>query len=383
MASSTRYTAFAGQRLLIAGAPSEVAIAVRKALDRDIKDVILVFDDQTGRQVDFDLRGTDEEIAARLENSDAPEQDSVRRSPGRPKLGVISREITLLPRHWDWLAHQPGSASATLRRLVDTARKRKEHKHGAREAQQASDRFMMTMLGNQPGYEDAARALYAGDRVRFLTLSDPWPVDLRNHARRLAEPAFDAHGDTPQGQTPRDLLIAQFQIAWALASCHLESLSTEECLWRPATRCLHVAKDDNDRWRAEWPENEDCGIGPPSIAWTTWHICFWWAKTLDHVHGKTTLTKDDVAWPGSADDVRSAITALHNRWVEVISDLPEGDFQTSNPASWPIPNSSPATIAAWLNVELVKNAVEIGLVRNLYAAQTADSPKSENHERGQ
>lgn len=374
MLGSTRYTAFDGQRLLIAGAPFEVAIAVRKALDRDIPGSILIFDDQTGRQVDFDLRGTDEQIAARLKNSNEPQQGDLPRSPGRPKLGVVSREITLLPRHWDWLSHQPGGASATLRRLVDKVRKLEEPKQVVQEAQQASDQFMATMLGNQPGYEDAARALYAGDRARFLTLSDPWPVDLRDHARRLAEPAFDVRGDATLGQTPRDLLRAQFQIAWALVSYHLESLSTEECLWRPATRCLHVTKD-GDRWRAEWPENEDYGIGPPSIAWTTWHICFWWTKALDHIQGKTTLAKDDIAWPGSADDVRSAITALRNRWLEVVSDLTESDFQTSNPVSWPIPDSSPATIAAWLNVELMKNAAEIGLVRFLYAAQTADSPK--------
>lgn len=187
------YTAFAGQRLLMAGASRNVGIAVRKALDRNIPDAILIFDDQTGRQVDFDLRGTEEEIAARLGQSEEPQQDAPR-SPGRPKLGVVAREVTLLPRHWDWLSRQPGGASATLRRLVDTARKLEEHKQVAREAQQASDRFMMAMLGNQTGYEEAARALYAGDRARFLALSDPWPAELRDYARRLAAPAFN-HGE--------------------------------------------------------------------------------------------------------------------------------------------------------------------------------------------
>jgi Uncharacterized protein conserved in bacteria len=178
----------------MAGASREVGIAVRKALDRGIPDAILIFDDQTGRQVDFDLRGTEEEIAARLGQSEEPQQDAPR-TPGRPKLGVVAREVTLLPRHWDWLSRQSGGASATLRRLVDTARKLEEHKQVAREAQQASDRFMMAMLGNQTGYEDAARALYAGDRARFLALSDPWPAELRDYARRLAEPAFDHRED--------------------------------------------------------------------------------------------------------------------------------------------------------------------------------------------
>lgn len=201
ISNSPRYTAFAGQRLLTTGVSWEVGIAVRKAQDCDTSDAILIFDDQTGRQVDFDLRGTEEEIAARLRMPDEPQQDDTPRSPGRPKLGVVSREVTLLPRHWDWLSHQPGGASAALRRLVDTARKLGNHKQVARQAQEAADRFMMTMLGNQPGYEEAARALYAGDHARFLTLSDPWPVDLRDHARRLAKPAFDDQADAPQLQT--------------------------------------------------------------------------------------------------------------------------------------------------------------------------------------
>lgn len=189
--SNAGYTAFAGQRLLRTGTSREVGAAVRKALDGADAGTILIFDDRTGRQVDFDPRGTAEDIADRLGGSEEPQQDSAPRSPGRPKLGVVAREVTLLPRHWDWLSRQSGGASATLRRLVDAARKLDEHKLIAREAQQASDRFMMAMLGNQPGYEEAARALYAGDRIRFLAVSDPWPVDLRDHARRLAEPAFD------------------------------------------------------------------------------------------------------------------------------------------------------------------------------------------------
>lgn len=190
MPDSNRYSAFAGPRLVLTGGPSDVAIAVRNTLMRDQTDTILIFDNQTGRQVDFDLRGTDEEITARLESQDEMQHHPAPRSPGRPKLGVVSREVTLLPRHWDWLSEQSGGASATLRRLVDAARKGKDHGQLARQAQQASDRFMMAMLGNQPGYEEAARALYACDRARFFAMSDSWPADLRDHARLLAEPAF-------------------------------------------------------------------------------------------------------------------------------------------------------------------------------------------------
>lgn len=146
---------------------------------------ILSFDDATGRQLDFDLRGAAQDIAARLSASDA---GSEKKRAGRPALGVAAREVTLLPRHWEWLADQPGGASSTLRRLVDAAIQAPEAT--MRRAQQAADRFMSTMLGNHSGYEEAARALYASDRERFMALSRKWPKDLREHARRLAAGAF-------------------------------------------------------------------------------------------------------------------------------------------------------------------------------------------------
>jgi hypothetical protein len=188
-------TAFAGDRLFAAGPAPEVALAVKAAAAVNNDAAVLVFDDRTGRQVDFDLRGSDEEIVARhtpAATSDAPEDEAapVRRASGRPKLGVVAREITLLPRHWAWLAEQPGGASVTLRKLVDAARSAEGGMASARQAREAADRFMGAMLGNRPGYEEATRALYAGDRERFFDLSEPWPADLRDHARRLAKPGF-------------------------------------------------------------------------------------------------------------------------------------------------------------------------------------------------
>jgi hypothetical protein len=190
-------TAFAGDRLFAAGPAPEVALAIKAATAVNSDAALLVFDDRTGRQVDFDLRGSDEEIVTRLtpavpsgpavpENNAAP----ARRSSGRPKLGVVPREVTLLPRHWAWLAEQPGGASVTLRKLVDAARNAEGGLGSARQAREAADRFMGAMLGNRPGYEEASRALYAGDRDRFMRLSEPWPADLRDHARRLAKPSF-------------------------------------------------------------------------------------------------------------------------------------------------------------------------------------------------
>jgi hypothetical protein len=187
-------TAFAGDRLLASGPTPEVALAIKAALAVNGDAALLVFDDRTGRQVDFDLRGSDEEIVARLtpaeptasENGVAP----VRRTSGRPRLGVVAREITLLPRHWEWLAAQPGGASVTLRKLIDAARNAEGGKVAIRQAREAADRFMGAMLGNRPGYEEATRALYAGDPERFTELSEEWPADLRDHARRLAKPGF-------------------------------------------------------------------------------------------------------------------------------------------------------------------------------------------------
>ncbi|NSX03126.1 DUF2239 family protein [Cupriavidus gilardii] len=205
MSKPATCTAFIGERLLASGAPGAVALAVKRALPQQENDMsaqaVLIFDDRSGRQIDFDLRGTDQEIVARLQpqgqqptseqaEREGEENKGEPRTPGRPRLGVVAREVTLLPRHWEWLAAQPGGASVTLRKLVEQARAQDGGRQAIREAQQAADRFMMTMLGNQPGYEDASRALYAGDRQRFITLTKSWPRDLREHVRRLAEPAF-------------------------------------------------------------------------------------------------------------------------------------------------------------------------------------------------
>lgn len=192
MDHSSTYTAFAGDRRLAAGRLPDLALAVKKAMKRPDHGVVLTFDDRTGRSVDFDLRGTDDEVigkfAKAVEGRGGEEQPS--RSPGRPKLGVVAKEVTLLPRHWDWLASQPGGASATLRRLVETARAARGGQDRARQAMEAADRFMSAMAGNEPGYEEAARALYASDGARFDELTSAWPPDVRDHARSLAAPAF-------------------------------------------------------------------------------------------------------------------------------------------------------------------------------------------------
>jgi hypothetical protein len=186
-------TAFAGPKLIASGPPEHVALAAKAALESDARQALLVFDDASGQPIDFDLRGTPDEIRARLRSKQTPQGEPAR-GPGRPKLGVVAREITLLPRHWEWLNAQPGGASVALRKLVDAARVSHAGADRRRLAQQAADRFMSVMAGNEPGYEEAARALYAGDRARFERCMVAWPADVRSHALRLSSAAFDIGG---------------------------------------------------------------------------------------------------------------------------------------------------------------------------------------------
>jgi hypothetical protein len=165
-----------GQAALTSGTIESVIPALKQFL-RDPGAPVLVFEDATGRQVDFDLRGPAPVPAART-------------GPGRPKLGVVSREVTLLPRHWEWLEQQSGGASAVLRRLVDQARKHESGAQRMRIAREGTGRFMTAMAGNYPGYEEATRALWAGDRAGFEARIAQWPADVREYCERLASKAF-------------------------------------------------------------------------------------------------------------------------------------------------------------------------------------------------
>lgn len=178
MDSEQTYTAFKGQSMIASGSLEKVLPELKKRFDVDKSVMMLVFDDTTGRQVDFDLRGTEAQVLARA----LPGQRS---GPGRPRLGVVSREISLLPRHWEWLEEQPSGASAALRRLVDEARRREQGRQRVRLALDAAARFMSAMAGNLPGFEEATRALYAKDLARLESLTSKWPRDVRKHMLRL------------------------------------------------------------------------------------------------------------------------------------------------------------------------------------------------------
>jgi hypothetical protein len=157
----------------------------------------LIFDDQTGRPVEIDLRGTTDEVLARLKaggsagsSGSAPKVGRKRRSPGRPRLGVVGREVTLLPRHWAWLNQQPGGASVTLRKLVEAAKRGDGDGGRRRLGQEAAYRFMVAVAGNMLGFEEATRALFAGNRTAFEESTSGWPVDVANYTRSLAAQAF-------------------------------------------------------------------------------------------------------------------------------------------------------------------------------------------------
>ncbi len=188
-------TAFAGHNIVGSGSTIAVAEAVKRAVDAGHVEPILIFDDATGQPVDFDLRGTVADVVARVE-ARLPTQETtieqpMERTVGRPKLGVVAREVTLLPRHWEWLAAQPGGASVALRKLVEDARKLGETQDRVRLAREAAYRFMSAMAGNGQGFEEATRALFAGDRQGFQQFSETWPVDIRDHALWMAAPGLD------------------------------------------------------------------------------------------------------------------------------------------------------------------------------------------------
>ncbi len=195
------YIAFDGSRRLVDGPLEVVALKVKEAAEAHPLARIIVFNAATSEQIDFDCRGTREQMLRRLKaqfrdgavpiQPPAPEP-RVAAGPGRPRLGVVAREVTLLPRHWEWLSSQTGGASVALRKLVEQAKRASASSDQLRQAQNASYRFMSVMAGNLDGFEEAARALFASDRTRFDVLVAPWPVDVLTHLNHLAGPAFRA-----------------------------------------------------------------------------------------------------------------------------------------------------------------------------------------------
>lgn len=194
------WIAFAGERCVALGAPHEVGAAVKSRVDAEPDVSLLVFNARTSYPVELDLRGSLADVLARLParspsdpeaeiRSDAGTEAPAARSPGRPKLGVTAREVTLLPRHWDWLASQSGGASVALRKLVEQAIRANADADRLRDMRESAYRFMTAVAGNAPGHEEAVRALFAGDVEKLRGIVELWPEDIRTHVLRLVQPA--------------------------------------------------------------------------------------------------------------------------------------------------------------------------------------------------
>jgi hypothetical protein len=164
----------------------------------------------------------------------------------------------------------------------------------------------------------------------------------------------------------RDALLRQFDIAWALAEYHLNELTNEECLWRPAPKGLHVYEQEGV-WRADWPEHDGYDLGPSSMAWITWHIVFWWSQVIDHSFGSATLARDDVTWPGDVENVKLRIDELRRAWRAHVERLSDDELRDTARTRWPFQDKPFADVVSWLNIELTKNAAELGYARFLYA----------------
>jgi hypothetical protein len=196
MSDVRSYTAFVDARRIASGPLADVLARLKAWSDRRQPGRLLIFEDESGRQIEFDLSGTLDDVLARALPPAAPAK------PGRPRLGVVGREVSLLPRHWEWLEAQPNGISAALRRLVDEARKHEPSKQRARAVREAANRFMTAMAGDLPGYEEATRALFAGDGPRFSRMVRGWPADIRKHALRWVREAARLDGVDPARDAP-------------------------------------------------------------------------------------------------------------------------------------------------------------------------------------
>jgi hypothetical protein len=192
-------TAFEYHQRIATGSLRDVVQKVKQVMDQRPDVSVLIFDDATCEIIEVDFRGDVEDVLKNLDKiyetastTPPPQEPSQKRGPGRPKIGVVGREVTLLPRHWEWLNNQPGGASVALRKLVEEARRTYRDRDKVRKSQEKTDKFMSATVGNLPGYEEVTRALFAKDFQRFKDLIAPWPADIHDHLLKLSKAAFQA-----------------------------------------------------------------------------------------------------------------------------------------------------------------------------------------------
>jgi len=192
------YTAFENRSIIAKGSIEEVVLVIKKRIGIGSHTTALIFDDELGRTIDIDFSGTLDDVRQKLGVFVPKESKETLPGPGRPKLGVISREVSLLPQHWEWLALQRGGASLTLRKLVDTAKNGSTSNCQPRFYQDAVAQFMSVMAGDLPNYEEALRMLYRKDKVNFFSQIKNWPEDVKAHIKKMASPIFAP--DKPKGR---------------------------------------------------------------------------------------------------------------------------------------------------------------------------------------
>jgi uncharacterized protein len=186
METNNHFTSFAGFNLIASGDLKTVLTKTKEHMDTKGQEQVLIFDDDTGKQVDFNMHGTIGEIMA------IAQPDLSKKGPGRPKLGVVSGEISLLPRHWEWLNRQPIKASGTIRRLVEAAMKNESGGNNSKLRIEAIGKFIWSIAGNLAGFEEASRALYSKNMDKFYGLISTWPEDLRTHIKWMAQTIADS-----------------------------------------------------------------------------------------------------------------------------------------------------------------------------------------------
>jgi predicted ester cyclase len=200
--------AFLGPRRVATGPLREVLLVLKRRFDEQRSEQLLVLELETGRQLQLDLGGAVDEVLERAVSKQ-------RRGPGRPRLGVTSREISLLPRHWEWLEQQSHGASGSLRRLVEHAMKLTPGKERARRLRAALAQFLSAVAGDRPNYEEASRALFGGDMPRFEELIQRWPKDIRDYAVHLARQAGRADEELSGADGSEAAVAALHRRVWS------------------------------------------------------------------------------------------------------------------------------------------------------------------------
>jgi uncharacterized protein len=190
MEISATYTAFEGSKKLFSGSLAEIVLKIKKRIGKADHSSVVIFSDSTGKTIDFNFQGSERDVERRLEIFVDEKRTKESVGPGRPKLGVVSREVSLLPRHWEWLASQSGGASATLRNLIEEAKKKSAAGSQVKQAQERTYKIMHAVAGDFRGFEEALRALYKKDQKMFLEIIVTWPKDISDYIKDLSEAVF-------------------------------------------------------------------------------------------------------------------------------------------------------------------------------------------------